>query len=221
VIASFLLLGLGVLVGYRMTLADPERYSSFVGGMAQGRSPASSPKELREILYGGGQGPLSVFATYLFTHNAKIGMLCFAVGFLAGVPVIYLLFSNGLSLGAMAALYESRGLGGEFWAWVLPHGVTELSAVCLCGAAGMAIGTALVFPGRHTRLRNLALRGREVAVLAMGAVVMFLVAGLIEGVFRQLVQDVAVRWSLAAVTLVFWSWYFLAVGRGNAGEKHP
>src|SRR5436305_6370748 len=162
VIASFLLLGLCVLVGYRMTLADPERYSSFVGGMAQGRSPASSPKELREILYGGGQGPLSVFATYLFTHNAKIGMLCFAVGFLAGVPVIYLLFSNGLSLGAMAALYQSRGLGGEFWAWVLPHGVTELTAVCLCGAAGMAIGSALVFPGRHTRLRNLALRGREI-----------------------------------------------------------
>jgi uncharacterized membrane protein SpoIIM required for sporulation len=219
VIASFLLLGLGVLVGYRMTLADPERYSSFVGGMAQGRSPASSPKELREILYGGGQGPLSVFATYLFTHNAKIGMLCFAVGFLAGVPVIYLLFSNGLSLGAMAALYESRGLGGEFWAWVLPHGVTELSAVCLCGAAGMAIGTALIFPGRHTRLRNLALRGREVALLAMGAVVMFLVAGLIEGVFRQLVQDVAVRWSLAAVTLVFWSWYFLAVGRGAGRQE--
>jgi uncharacterized membrane protein SpoIIM required for sporulation len=121
----------------------------------------------------------------------------------------------------MAALYQSRGLGGEFWAWVLPHGVTELSAVCLCGAAGMAIGTALIFPGRHTRLRNLALRGREVALLAMGAVVMFLVAGLIEGVFRQLVQDVAVRWSLAAVTLVFWSWYFLSVGRaaGNRGEN--
>jgi len=189
---------MGVLVGYRMTLADPERYSSFVGGMAQGRTPASSPRELREVLYGGGGGPLSVLASYLFTHNAKIGMLCFAVGFLAGVPVIYLLFSNGLALGAMAALYQSRGLGGEFWAWVLPHGVTELSAVCLCGAAGMAIGTALVFPGRHTRLRNLALRGREVAVLALGAVVMFLVAGLIEGFFRQLVQDFAQHAVLSA-----------------------
>jgi uncharacterized membrane protein SpoIIM required for sporulation len=215
VIASFLLLGLGILVGYRMTLADLDRYMNFVGGMAQGRTPTSSAKELREVLYGGGGEPLAAFASFLFTHNAKVGMLCFAVGFMAGVPVIYLLFSTGLQLGAMAALYQSRGLGPEFWAWVLPHGVTELSAVCLCGAAGMAIGSALVFPGRHTRLRNLALRGPEVARLAFGATAMFLVAGVIEGVFRQVVHDVAVRWSLAAVTLAFWSWYFLAAGRGS------
>jgi len=215
VAASFLLVALGILAGYRMTLADPDRYYSFVGSdMAQGRTPASSPKELRDILYqDGGDAPLSVFASFLFTHNAKVGMLCFALGFAAGVPVVYLLFSTGLMLGAMAALYQSKGLGAEFWAWVLPHGVTEIGALCLCGAAGMVLGAAIVFPGRHTRLRNLALRGREVAYLAVGAVVMFLVAGLIEGFFRQLVQDVGVRWSLAAVTLAFWTWYFLAVGR--------
>jgi uncharacterized membrane protein SpoIIM required for sporulation len=214
VAASFLLVALGVLTGYRMTLADPERYHSFVSdNMAQERNPESSTQELREVLYHGGEAPLSVFASFLFTHNAKVGMLCFALGFAAAVPVVYLLFSTGLMLGAMAALYQSRGLGAEFWAWVLPHGVTEIGALCLCGAAGMVLGAAIVFPGRHTRLRNLALRGREVALLAVGAVAMFLVAGLIEGFFRQLVQDVAVRWSLAALTLAFWIWYFFAVGR--------
>ena len=137
VLVSFALLGLGVLTGYEMTQADPERYYSFVGGMAQGRTPTSSTQELRKVLYGTGDGmPLTAFASFLFTHNSKVGMLCFALGFVAGVPVIWLLFSTGLMLGAMAALYQSRGLGGEFWAWILPHGVTELSAVCLCGAAG-------------------------------------------------------------------------------------
>jgi uncharacterized membrane protein SpoIIM required for sporulation len=220
VAASIALVALGVLAGYRMTLADPERYYSFVGeAMAQGRTPASSTQELREVLYHGGDEPLSVFASFLFTHNSKVGLLCFALGFAAGVPVVYLLLSTGLMLGAMAALYDSRGLGAEFWAWVLPHGVTEIGALCLCGAAGMVLGTAIVFPGRHTRLRNLALRGREVSLLAMGAVAMFLVAGLIEGFFRQLVQDVGVRWSLAAVTLVFWTWYFVAVGRGRERDR--
>jgi uncharacterized membrane protein SpoIIM required for sporulation len=219
VAASFLLVAFGILTGHRLTLADPDRYYSFVGEMAQGRTPASSAKELREILYTkGGDAPLSVFASFLFTHNAKVGMLCFALGFAAGVPVVYLLFSTGLMLGAMAALYQSKGLGAEFWAWVLPHGVTEIGALCLCGAAGMVLGAAIIFPGRHTRLRNLALRGREVAYLAMGAVVMFLVAGLIEGFFRQLVQDVAVRWSLATLTLVFWTWYFLAIGREHGRD---
>lgn len=220
VLVSLALMGLGILTGYEMTQADPERYYSFVGGMAQGRTPTSSTKELRDVLYNtGGGAPLSVFASFLFTHNSKVGMLCFALGFVAGVPVIWLLFETGLMLGAMAALYQSRGLGPEFWAWILPHGITELSAVCLCGAAGMVIGASLVFPGRHTRLRNLALRGREIALLAMGAVVMFLVAGMIEGIFRQVVQDVTVRWALATATLVFWTWYFLAVGRRYEGGR--
>ena len=211
---SFALVALGVLAGYQMTKADPERYYSFVGeGMAQGRTPAASTKELRDVLYGHGRGDLSIFATFLFAHNSKVGMLCFALGFAAGVPVVFLLLETGLMLGAMAALYASRGLGPELWAWILPHGVTEIGALCLCGAAGMVLGRALVFPGRHTRLRNLALQGREVALLAVGAVVMFLVAGAIEGFFRQLVQDVGARWTVAALTLVFWAWYFLTVGR--------
>jgi uncharacterized membrane protein SpoIIM required for sporulation len=220
VLVAYAVLALGTWTGYRMTLADGERFYSFVGDeMAGGRTPASSTKELRAVLYGRGENPLTLFATFLFTHNAKIGMLCFALGFAAGVPVVFLLFENGLVLGAMAALYQSRGLGGEFWAWVLPHGVTELTAVVLCGAAGLAVGSALIFPGRQTRLAALGRRGREVALLGLGAVVMFFVAGLIEGFFRQLVQNVGVRWGLAAVTLLLWSLYFLRAGRGDeAGD---
>ncbi len=215
VLAAYALLGLGVLTGYRIVLADQERYYSLVSeARAQGRNPAASTQELRNDLYiQDNLGPLGYFATSLFTHNAKVGMVCFAIGFVAGVPVIYLLFITGLELGAMAALYQTRGLGAEFWAWILPHGVTEISAVCLCGAAGMAIGAALVFPGRHTRMHNLVLQGRDVALLALGAVAMLLIAGLIEGLFRQLVHDVSIRWSLATLTLIFWTWYFLAVGR--------
>jgi uncharacterized membrane protein SpoIIM required for sporulation len=213
---SMALVALGVLTGYRMTKSDPERYYSFVGSMAQGRTPASSTEELREVLYHTGEnGMLPVFATYLFTHNSKVGMLCFALGFAAGVPVVFLLFETGLMLGAMTALYDSRGLGAEFWAWILPHGVTEIGALCLCGAAGMVIGTSIIFPGRHTRLRNLALHGREVALLAVGAVVMFLGAGMIEGIFRQVVQNVGVRWVVAASSLSFWIWYFTLAGRGR------
>ena len=119
-------------------------------------------------------------------------------------------------LGAMAALYQTRGMGAEFWAWVMPHGVTELGAIVLCGGAGLALGTSLVFPGRHTRLQNLAVRGREVSTLAIGAVGMLFIAAIIEGFFRQLVHDVAVRASVASLSLVFWSLYFGFAGRGRA-----
>jgi uncharacterized membrane protein SpoIIM required for sporulation len=120
---------------------------------------------------------------------------------------------TGLELGAMAELYRSRGLGPEFWAWILPHGVTELLAISLCAAAGLALGTALAFPGNKTRRESMAATGREAALLVLGGVGMFLVAGAIEGVFRQTVQSAQVRWSVAIATTLFWILYFGFAGR--------
>src|SRR3954467_15527826 len=73
VLAAYAILGLGVLTGYRMTLADPEHFYSLVDeGMAEGRSPTTTTDDLRKILYGGSDAPLGYFATSLFTHNAEI-----------------------------------------------------------------------------------------------------------------------------------------------------
>ncbi len=232
VAAALLVLALGILTGWRLTLADPERFYSFVDeGMANGRTPSSSTQELRDALYTTGDPPadpgdsdedaygLVAFASFLFTHNAQVGLLCFALGFAAGVPVLFLLFSNGLILGAFAALYQSRGLGLELWAWLLPHGVSELAAVCLCGAAGMVVGASVVFPGPHSRLQNLAIQGRSAALLVLGAMFMMLLAGALEGIFRQSVHDPAVRLAVAAVTFLGWLLYFLLAGRHAADPR--
>ncbi len=211
-----LVLLLGTMAGYLLTMADTDRFYAFVSGdYASGRNPMSSTESLRDALYSDHDetSGLAAFASHLFTHNARVGMLCFALGFLLGIPVFLLLLINGLLLGAFTALYAGRGLGSEFLAWVAPHGVTEILAILLCSAAGLAIAQSLIFPGRLTRMQNLARRGREAGVLVLGAVLMFLAAGLIEGFFRQLVHSQAVRWSLAAASLAFWIWYPFACGR--------
>jgi len=214
---SIALLMLGAAAGYVLTAQDSDRYFTFVGeDMANGRTPAASTEELADALTDDGGGTaamLTNFAAFLFTHNAKIGLMCFALGFVAGVPVMLLLFINGLTLGAMWALYASRDLGFEFFAWVMPHGVTELLAVALCGAAGLAVGYGVVFPGRYRRLDNLSRRGRQAASVAVGAVVMFFIAALIEGFFRQLVSSTDVRVVLIVLTGAFWIYFFARVGR--------
>ncbi|MGM0574856.1 MAG: stage II sporulation protein M [Myxococcota bacterium] len=217
---SVVLLVVGTVVGLLMTLDDPARFHAFVDpAYAQDRGPESSREELRAVLYddqGGAAEMLSAFASFLFTHNAKIGLLCFALGFAAGVPVMLLVFTNGLILGAFAAIHVDEGLGVDLWAWLLPHGVTELLAVCVCAAAGLAVGHAVVFPGPYRRLQNVARRGREAALVVVGAVALFFVAALIEGFFRQLVHSIPARLTLATVTAVFWAWYFLVLGRRRA-----
>jgi uncharacterized membrane protein SpoIIM required for sporulation len=214
-----LLMAAGTLTAYVLTLRNPEWFYAFVPEeYAQGRNPAALPRDLRDRLYDDSDTAeqLTTFASFLFTHNARLGILCFALGFAAGVPAYLLLFYNGLILGAFGALYSARGLGFEFWGWVLPHGVTELTAVVVCGGAGLVLAQALVFPGRQTRLRNLARRGREAGVLVLGAVVMLFVAALIEGFFRQRVMHDGVRYLVALGTAVAWMAYFTWAGRKRA-----
>jgi uncharacterized membrane protein SpoIIM required for sporulation len=201
---------LGAFAGYALVASDSDRWYEIVpAGLAGDRDPSATTTTLREALYAE-ESPadrLAAFASFLFTHNAQVGLLSFALGFFAGLPTLFLMLANGLMLGAFSALYADRGLSGELWAWLLPHGIPELSAIALCGAAGFVLGHALVFPGRATRLENLARRGRDAGVLVLGAVVLLFVAALVEGIFRQAVHSVPVRYGLASVMatgLVLW-----------------
>lgn len=222
-LASVVTLFVGFLAGFVLTLGDLDLYYSFVPDqMAQGRTPLVDSEELLQGLRGGDpqeRAPLTVFAGSLFTHNAQIGLLCFTLGVAAGVPVAILLFYNGVLLGAFIALYHHKGLALEIWGWLLPHGVTELLAVCLCGAAGYLLGTSWIFPGRLRRFDALALAGRRAAAVVVGSVALFFVAGLIEGYFRQLVTDDLPRYVLIALSTVAWIGYFGVRGRRPVEEE--
>jgi uncharacterized membrane protein SpoIIM required for sporulation len=220
---SAALLLLGFLCGFLLTSEDMERYSSFVpDGMASGRTLDATTESLTKALYREEEGTsgLTLFASMLFTNNAKVGILCFCLGFVAGLPTVILLFYNGLILGAMTSLYHSRGLGWAFLAWVMGHGVTELGAVALCGAGGLVLARALLFPGSLLRADSLSQSGPIVAPIIVGSVVMLFFAALLESFFRQLVPSDLARWGVATATAIFWIWYFLIHGR-RRGAPSP
>ena len=214
---SALWMALGGAIAFLLVQADADWYYTFVGhDMAGGRTPAATTESLREVLYDGADSAgdmLYLFATYLFSHNAGIGMFAFALGFALGVPTVLLLFYNGLTLGAFLALYDSRGLLPELAAWLAVHGTTEILAIILCGGGGLVLAGAIVFPDRETRLESLARRGRSAGVLIMGAVLMLFIAGLLESFARQLVTDVGTRTLIGGGMLAFWLVYFTLGGR--------
>jgi uncharacterized membrane protein SpoIIM required for sporulation len=215
----------GLAAGFALTIDDPDRYYSLVPeAIAQGRDPSALREHLESMLYAEGAeatDSLAFFATHLFQHNTQVGILCFALGFAAGVPVFFLLFWNGLLLGAMSAVYHLADLGTGWWGWVLPHGVSELLAVVLCGAAGFLQGQAVVFPGQRPRLANLAVAGRRAGVMVVGAAALFLLAALIEGIFRQVVHSVPVRYLVIVLTAAVWTVYFTRAGRGQRAMSEP
>jgi uncharacterized membrane protein SpoIIM required for sporulation len=208
---------LATAAGFLLVAGDPDWYGAIIPGeLAQGRDPTAPTSALKAVLYDahGGQG-LSAFATFLFTHNAEVAILAFALGFAFCLPTALLLAQNGLGLGALLALYADRGLGPQLCGWLFIHGVTELFATVLAGAAGFRIGWAVMFPGSSTRLDAAAEAGRTAGAAMAGVVIMLMLAGLLEGVGRQTIRLDLARWAIAAVTLCLWLGYFYLPRRSD------
>ncbi|WP_242078030.1 stage II sporulation protein M [Brevundimonas diminuta] len=221
-LVSTALMLLGALVAGWLVMHEPEWFYAFVPtDLSGGRDPAASTETLRATLDGadGAQG-LSAFAAYLFTHNAQVALLAFALGFALCLPTGLLILYNGATLGAFFALFASRGLGFELGGWLLIHGVTELFAVILAGAAGLKIGWAVAFPGQKRRLDAAVEAGRTAGIAMGGVVVMLMFAGLLEGFGRQLIVDTGLRYAVAAATAVIWGLYFYAPRPAVAESIH-
>lgn len=222
-LASFLLTVAGAVVAYLLIVREPSWFYTLVPpGMAGGRDPSASVELLRQTIYDregqqAGQSALTLFASFLFTHNAQIAIFSFALGFAFAVPTALLIVYNGLMLGAMLAVFVPKGLGVGFAGWLAIHGTTELFAIMISGAAGFRIGLAIAFPGRQTRADAAVTAGRAAASAMGGTVIMLAVAGLLEGIGRQTVTSDAGRYAIGIAMLVGWLLYFY-LPRRSRGE---
>jgi uncharacterized membrane protein SpoIIM required for sporulation len=211
-LVSAVLVAVGVAMAMALFAQNTEWYFAFVPGeLAAGRDPSASMESLRATLYDGGDADgegLSVFATSLFKHNSSVAILAFALGFAFGVPSAIIMVLNGAMLGMFIALFASHGLSYELGGWLMVHGVTEFFAFILAGAAGMNLGRAMAFPGQKSRLDALAEAGVVSGTVMAGAIVMLLVAGLLEGFARQLITSDVARYVIAGLSALIWFGYF-------------
>ena len=210
------------LLAYLLIRSDPSWFYSVIPeGMAAGRDPSASAQFLRSTLYDQSHNSaLSVFATFLFTHNAQIAIFAFALGFAFAVPSMLLILYNGLMLGAIYAVFAAKGLGANLAGWLMIHGTTELFAICIAGAAGIKIGLGIAFPGPASRTDAAVRAGRTSATAMAGCVLMLAVAGLLEGAGRQMITDDGSRMLVGGAMLIAWLAYFYAWPsmRSNRGE---
>ena len=218
-----LIIILGALTSWLLVTNQPEWYYNFVDeGRSGGRDPRATAEFLQSTIGHGKAaadedgGGLHVFATFLFTHNSGVSIMSFALGFAFGIPTMMLEFYQGISLGAMLAVFTGKGLGYDFGGWLFIHGTTELFAAALSGAAGLRIGAAVVFPGARSRLQAASDAGRTAGKVMVGVIIMLLFAGLLEGFGRQLITDTPMRYGIGTVMLLFWLGYYYIPRRGAA-----
>lgn len=208
--ASVLLMVLGGALAYVAAMRDPLAAYAILPA-SEIRQPGTPPDQLLRFLREGREmagGFKFLFASVLFTNNLRVGLLALTTGVLAGLPAVLLMIYNGMILGALTAVYHGAGIQGEYWAWILPHGVTELSAVALCGGIGLMLGDAVVSPGLATRGESLKRAGSEAVRILLGVALMLVFAAIIESYLRQSNLSLPARYLFAGGTALFWVAYF-------------
>jgi len=154
-----------------------------------------------------GLGEKSAFAAMLWQNNTKVALTSFFSGLLAGIPSALLITYNGSLLGTYTQIFHAHGLAFEWWAWILPHGVTELLALVLLAGGGMWIGRMLLLPGQTPRLELFREARGDLFRLVLFAFVMLLFAALCESFVRQSGLSDPARYAFAAGTAVLWAAY--------------
>jgi len=155
--------------------------------------------------------PSSVLSARIFTNNIVVSLTSFCVGILFGLGTFYMVGLNGLMLGAVFAFTAQHGLAGRLFQFVVAHGCVEISVLCLSGAAGAAVGEALIRPGESSRAQAFQAASLKAAKLLALCVALLVGCGLIEGYVSP--NPDFPLWTRIVVGLGYWT-LMLALLRG-------
>ncbi|GAA1709885.1 stage II sporulation protein M [Isoptericola hypogeus] len=155
------------------------------------------------------------FATMVWTNNAWIAAQCVGLG-ITGVWPAWVLLQNAVSVGATGGMMAAYGELDVFLQLIAPHGLLELTAVFVAGAAGLKIFWTWVDPGPRRRTVALAQEGRALITVAIGLAGALAVSGLIEGFVTGSTLPWWLKIAIGALALAgFWA-YVLVLGRRAA-----
>ena len=130
-----------------------------------------------------GVGSGAFMMGYYIQNNATIGLQCFVMMLLV-IPGIVVLSYNAIYLGAVFGFMfrpDSGAASENFQNFVTAHGPFELTAIILAAGAGLKIGLSWIMSDGLNRKDSLLKTARESLPIVMCAVVLFVLAAVIEG----------------------------------------
>ncbi len=124
-------------------------------------------------------GEVDMF-TYITLNNLKVDFITFISGLFASLGSILVMLHNGIMVGAFQYFFIERGLFWESFLTIWVHGSLEIPTIIISGAAGMVLGSGLIFPGTLSRFQSFLISARRGLKILMGVLPITVVAGFIE-----------------------------------------
>lgn len=154
-------------------------------------------------------GEIDMFLA-ITVNNIKVSFLAFVAGLIFSAGTAYLLFSNGVMVGAFMSFLFQQGFLKETILTVFIHGTLELSAIVIAGAAGFQLGHSLLFPRTYSRLESLRMGALKGLKIIFGLIPVFIAAGFLEGfVTRHTDMPAVMSIGIITVSAAFIVYYFI------------
>ncbi|KAB2330156.1 stage II sporulation protein M [Cytobacillus depressus] len=214
IVAAMILFTLGAAGSFFSLINDPLHIYSIL--------PAEMAQNIEPEKLGNHDGAVdsAFMSASIMTNNIQVAIFAFAGGVTFGIVTIYLLIYNGIIVGALAGLYWHHGMSYDFWAYIVPHGMIELTAIFIAGGAGLLMGYRLLVPGNYSRGYQLKQQAKRSVQLLLGTIPLFVIAGVIEGFITPAAISLKAKYIVAFLTVIGLILYMIT-GKLFIKKKQP
>jgi uncharacterized membrane protein SpoIIM required for sporulation len=147
---------------------------------------------------------------YITTNNIRVSFYAFVMGIAFSIGTAWILFRNGIMLGAFQWFFYKKGLFLTSFLTIWIHGTLEISAIVIAGAAGFVLGNSILFPGTLTRTTSLVKGARRAVKICIGLIPIFITAGFLESyVTRMTDAPIGFKLTIILGSLSFIVYYFI------------
>jgi len=143
-------------------------------------------------------------------NNIRVAIIAFALGVIFSVGTIYVLFSNGIMLGAFITFFYNYGIL-EKTSTVWLHGTIEISVIVIAGCAGLVMGNSFLFPKTYSRRIAFMKGAKDGLKIVVSTIPFFIIAGFIEGFITRYGEQMPwfIAYGIILVSLFLIVYYYI------------
>ena len=220
---SFLVFIIATSIGVISTIHDDSFVRLILGDNYVNETLNNIEKGDPTAIYKGGSEIGSFLGITI--NNIRVAFLAYAFGVFTSVGTVYVLFGNGVMLGAFFTMFYTRDLLFEASKSVWLHGTIEISVIVIAGCAGMVMGNSILFPKTYSRKASFLKGAKDGLKIVVSTIPFFILAGFIEGFitrYSNMPTWLALTIIFSSLTLIIYYYilYPIILNKKYAEEIH-